>query len=76
MICQITLNSTNDIKELNDVAFEYDGDIMVSSGRVYIDARSILALFALVGKTVNLVFPDSEKPEKIYRLLKKINYLL
>lgn len=75
MTCEIVLKSTSDIKNLNDAAFGYDGKITVSSGRFYIDARSILSLFALVGKKVNLVFPDHERPEKINKLLKKIDYL-
>lgn len=76
MTCEIALKSIHDIKKLNDVAFDYDGKIIVSSGRVYIDARSILSLFAFIGKKVNLVFPDHEEPNKVHQLLKKIEYLL
>lgn len=75
MTCEVILKSTNDVKELNDAAFDYDGKVIVSSGRFYIDARSILSLFAFVGKKVNLVFPDHESSDKINTFLKKIEYL-
>lgn len=76
MTCQIVLKTMDDVKNLNDIAFDYDGKITVSNGLDYIDARSILFLFNLIGKPINLVFPDHEQPDKISNFLKRIDYLL
>ena len=75
MTYQITLKTMEDVKNLNDMAFSYDGKIIVSNGLDYVDARSILFLFNLIGKPINLVFPDHEEPNKISKFLKKIDCL-
>lgn len=76
MTCEITLRTMADAKQLNDVALDYGKTIQVSKGLTYVDARSILGLLALIGEKVNLVFPDHAEPEKVSRVMRKIEYLL
>ena len=45
---------------------------LIDMNSIIIDAKSLLALFSLIGKTVNLVAPDSADPEKFMNLIKKI----
>ena len=72
MIFPITLNNKKDILRLNELATKESFNLKVSNGSIIIDAKSLLALFSLIGKTVNLVAPDSADPEKFRNLIKKI----
>lgn len=75
MVLEITLKSTDDVKKLNDIAFDYGEKITVSSRNYTVDARSILALFAFIGTTVNLVFPDHCDIGKLNDVVKKLAVL-
>ena len=72
MIFPITLNDKKDILRLNELATKESFSLKVSNGSIIIDAKSLLALFSLMGKTVNLVAPDSADPIRFKNLIKKI----
>ena len=72
MVFPITLNNKKDILRLNELATKESFSLKVSNGSIIIDAKSLLALFSLIGKTVNLVAPDSADPERFMNLIKKI----
>ena len=72
MVFPIALNSKKDILRLNELATKESFNLKVSNGSIIIDAKSLLALFSLIGKTVNLVEPDSADPEGFKNLIKKI----
>lgn len=75
MTIEVKLNSPEDVKLLNDIAFDYGEKLLVSNGLTYTDARSILALFALVGRNVNLVFPDHSDINKMNKIIKRLAVL-
>lgn len=75
MTIEVTIKTPEDVKYLNDVAFDYGDKVLVSNGLNYTDARSILALFAFVGKTVNLVFPDHSDINRLNNIVKKLAVL-
>lgn len=72
MVFPITLNDKKDILRLNELATKEAFSLKVSNGSIIIDAKSLLALFSLMGKTVNLVAPDSADPIRFKNLIKKI----
>ena len=72
MVFPITLNNKKDILRLNELATKESFNLKVSNGSIIIDAKSLLALFSLIGKTVNLVAPDSADPKRFMNLIKKI----
>lgn len=72
MIYPIKLESTQDVVKLNNFAANEDYDLSVSSGNTMIDAKSLLALFTLVGKTCVLVAPDHLNPKKFMRLIERM----
>lgn len=76
MVLEVTLKSTEDVKLLNDIAFDYGEKLFVSSRNYAVDARSILALFAFIGTTVNLVFPDHCDIGKLNDVVKKLAVLV
>jgi hypothetical protein len=73
MVFNIQLESPEDVKTLNDAALDYEGKLTVNCGATSIDAKSLLALFTLIGrKGINLVAPDHESPHKFAEIVKKI----
>ena len=72
MIYPIKLESTQDVVKLNNFAANEDCDLSVSSGNTMIDAKSLLALFTLVGKTCVLVAPDHLNPKKFMKLIERM----
>ena len=74
MTFKIKLDNPKDVKRLNEAALDYEGELTVNCGSTIIDAKSILALFTLIGrKNIKLVAPDSENPEKFIKIVKKIS---
>lgn len=65
MTIEFNLKNANTALNLHNLAFSYGEDVFVSNKSTTVDARSILALFTLVGKTVNLVFPDGANNRKV-----------
>jgi hypothetical protein len=73
MVYEIHLSSPKDVKTLNEMATKYDGKLTVNCGSTIVDARSLLALFALIGRQgIKLVAPDHENPNKFIEIVKKI----
>ena len=73
MVYEIKLETPKDAKNLNDAALKYYGKLSVSCGSTTVDAKSILALFALIGrKNIKLVAPDHESPEKLSNFVKNL----
>jgi hypothetical protein len=72
MVHPITLKTKEDVLRLNDLATKENFNLKVSTGSIIIDAKSLLALFALIGKKVNLVASDRADPETFSNFIKKI----
>ena len=72
MVHPITLKTKEDVLRLNDLATKENFNLKVSTGSIIIDAKSLLALFALIGKKVNLVTSDRTDPETFSHFIKKI----
>lgn len=72
MICPIEINSIDDVIHLNKVANKEDIKMSVSSGLDIVDAKSLLALFTMIGRRCTLVAPDSTNPKSFAKAIKKI----
>ena len=73
MVKRIRLKSKDDVEKINKVASKQSYDVHVSSGHLILNAKSLLALFALVGKAeVFLVAPDHLEIAKFNELIKEI----
>lgn len=72
----INLKSRDDVIRLNNVACQENFKMQVSSGLDIVDARSLLGLFSLIGKSnVNLVAPDGTNPMCFTRALKRMGQM-
>lgn len=75
MVKHIVLQNREDVKRLNDMACEQPFRIGVSCGHLNLDAKSILALFTLIGrKDIYLVAPDHIKADKFMDIIKKFSF--
>lgn len=76
MTIDIILKSPEDVKLLNDIAFDYGDKMLITETADYIDARSILALFSLINRPVKVVFPDHCNIEKMNKIIKRLAVLM
>lgn len=55
----ISMNGITDVTKMVTLAMMCDGDIVISSGRYAIDAKSILGVFSLdLTRGVNIEYPE------------------
>ena len=72
MICPIKMKTEQDVIRVSEIAANSGIDMSVSCGTAMIDPRSILGLFAFVGKDAVLVAPDNLNPKYFMKLVKKM----
>lgn len=74
MTYTVQLDTMEEIQKLNEIASEQPFEINVSKGLVTVNAKSLLALFALIGEKVNLVAPDHADPKTFIEAVKKMGF--
>ena len=72
MFCPIRMNSHEDVVRVSDIVANSGIEMSVSCGSTMIDPRSILGLFAFIGKDALLVAPDNLNPKYFMKLVKKM----
>ena len=68
----IEITSDSQVEKINRLASEAPYEGWLSTDTVMLDARSLLGLFALVGKRVNVVAEDNVNPRSFERLVNKM----
>ncbi len=58
MVREIEIKDRSQIEKINRLACDTPYEVWLSSGAIMLDARSLLGLFALVGKKVRVVAED------------------
>lgn len=71
MIQPIRFESQEDIYRFSELAAKEDFNIYISTSYGQLDAKSLLALFTILGKDVNIVAPDHTSPEAFFAFLEK-----
>lgn len=72
MVKEIAVKDESQVKRINFLACEAPYEVWLSSGSMMLDARSLLGLYALIGKRVNVVTEDSVDPKSLDRLVSKM----
>jgi hypothetical protein len=70
MIQPIVFNSKEDLYRFSELASKQDFNIYISTPFGQLDAKSLLALFTILGKEVNIVAPDHSSAQKFQAFLK------
>ncbi len=73
MIYPIVMKDAKAVKRVNEIATRAEIDMHISCGTMSIDPRSLLGLFAFMGKDALLVAPDNADPEYFTYLVKKMS---
>ena len=68
----IDIKSKEQVEKISELASQAPYGVWLSNGAVMLDARSLLGLFALVGKRVNVVAEDNVNPRSFERLVNKM----
>ena len=71
MNCEINITSKDQIERISRLASREPYDVYLSTDTVILDARSLVGLFALVGKRVHMVAGDRVDPQAFCRLVDK-----
>ena len=71
MVQPVRFNNQQDIYRFSELASKEDFNIYISTPYGQLDAKSLLALFTILGKEVNVVAPDGAKAEDFNKFLEK-----
>lgn len=72
MVKSIEITNNQQVQRISDLASKAPYEVWLSEGSVMLDARSLLGLFALVGKRVNVVVEDGVNPREFSKLVSKM----
>jgi hypothetical protein len=67
----IVFNSKEDLYRFSELARKQDFNVYISTAYGQLDAKSLLALFTILGKEVNIVAPDHADADKFVKFLDK-----
>ena len=73
MTCPFKIETKEDLLRLSELASKEDFSIYLSTNSVIFDAKSLLALFTILGKEVNLTAPDHIDAEKFAKFIEKLS---
>ena len=71
MIQPVRFETKEDLYRFSELASKEDFNIYISTPYGQLDAKSLLALFTILGKDVNIVAPDHASTAKFQAFLKK-----
>ena len=69
MIKELNIKNEGQIRRINQIASQAPYEVWLNSGTVMLDARSLLGLYALIGKWVHVVAEDDVNPAAFSRLV-------
>ena len=72
MVKKLDITSKEQVEKISDLACHTPYEVWLSTDTVMLDARSLLGLYALIGKRVNVVAEDSVDPKSLDRLVAKM----
>ena len=73
MIKEITIKNKDQVENINRLACQAPYEVWLSSGELMLDARSLLGLFALVGKKAHVVVEDSVAPRAFQKMVGRMS---
>ena len=74
MVHSVKFESKEDLFRFSELASQEDFPIYISTTYGQLDAKSILALFTILGKDVNIVAPDHGDVDKFFEFLEKYKH--
>lgn len=75
MRASVKFETKEDLYRFSELASKEDFNIYISTAFGQLDAKSVLALFTILGQDVNIVAPDHSNADKFKAFLNKYNSL-
>ena len=72
MVREIDIKDQAQVERINQLACDAPYEVWLSTDTLMLDARSLLGLFALVGKKARVVAEDNVNPQAFSRLGSKM----
>ena len=72
MVREINIKDKAQVEKINQLACETPYEVWLSTETMMLDARSLLGLFALVGKKAHVIAEDNVNPKKFAKLVAKM----
>ena len=75
MVYPIVMKTQEDVIRVNEIASRQMFDLFLSTVNgpyISVDAKSLLAMFSLIGREVYLVAPDDLNPKYFSKLIKRM----
>ena len=72
MVREIEIKDKAQVEKINQLACEAPYGVWLSADTLMLDARSLLGLFALVGKKARVVAEDDVNPRAFAKLVSKM----
>ena len=72
MYREIEIRDEAQVEKINRLACNAPYEVWLHAGNVMLDARSLLGLFALVGRKANVVVEDDVAPRSFQKLVAKM----
>ncbi len=69
---EIEIKDKAQVDKINRLATEVPYEVWLSTGTLMLDARSLLGLYALIGKRAKVVTEDDVNPKMVQRLVAKM----
>ena len=69
---EIEIKDKAQVEKINRLATEVPYEVWLSTGTLMLDARSLLGLYALIGKRAKVVTEDDVNPKMVQRLVAKV----
>ena len=73
MVKKLDIKDRDQVEKINELATQTPYEVWLSTHTLMLDARSLLGLYALIGKRVNVVTEDSVDPRSLDRLVDKMS---
>lgn len=68
----IQITDKHQVERISELASKVPYEVWLTDDSVMLDARSLLGLFALVGKRVHVVAEDNVDPDAFAKLVRKM----
>ena len=73
MVTPIKFETKEDLFRFSELASKQDFNIYIGTEYGQLDAKSLLALFTILGREVNIVAPDHASADKFIKFLDEYN---
>ena len=69
MVKKLDIKDRDQVEKINELATQTPYEVWLSTDTLMLDARSLLGLFALVGRKANVVVEDGVAPRSFQKLV-------